>query len=63
MHKREILKLYNKVGEDGYTIVPISVYFRDSLVKVEVALCKGKKLYDKREAAAQKDARRKSNGK
>lgn len=58
MHKREILRLYGKVKQDGYSIIPLSVYFSKSHVKVEIALCKGKKLYDKREAAAVKDANR-----
>lgn len=58
MHKREILRLYAKVKQDGYSLVPLSVYFKNSHVKVEVGLAKGKKLYDKREAAAVKDARR-----
>ena len=58
MHKREIMYLFGKVQKDGYTIVPLSVYFRNSRVKVEVALCKGKKLYDKRADAAKKDAAR-----
>ena len=44
--------------QDGYTLVPLSVYFKDSRVKVEVGLCKGKKNYDKRDAAAQRDAKR-----
>ena len=58
MHKQEILKLGAKVKQDGYSLIPLSVYFRGSRVKVEVALCKGKKLYDKREDAAKKDAKR-----
>ena len=58
MHKREIRKLYALVKQDGYTLVPLSVYFKDSRVKVEIGLCKGKKNYDKRDAAAQRDARR-----
>lgn len=58
MHKREILRLYAKVKQDGYSLVPLSVYFKNSHVKVEIGLAKGKKLYDKREAAAVKDARR-----
>ena len=58
MHKREIRKLHALVKQDGYTLVPLSVYFKDSRVKVEVGLCKGKKNYDKREAAAQRDAKR-----
>lgn len=58
MHKREIRKLAARVKQDGLTIVPLSVYFKDSRVKVEIGLCKGKKLYDKREAAAVSDAKR-----
>lgn len=58
MHKREIRKLHVLVKQDGYTLVPLSVYFKDSRVKVEVGLCKGKKNYDKRDAAAQRDAKR-----
>ena len=58
MHKREILRLNAKVKQDGYALIPLSVYFKDARVKIEVGLCKGKKNYDKRAAAAQKDARR-----
>ncbi len=58
MHKREILRLFAKIKQDGYTLVPLSVYFKGPRVKVEIGLCKGKKLYDKREAAAKKDAKR-----
>ena len=58
MHKREIRKLHALVKQDGYTLVPLSVYFKDSRVKVEVGLCKGKKNYDKRDAAAKRDAKR-----
>ena len=58
MHKREILRLFGKVKQDGYALVPLSLYFRGPLIKVEVGLCKGKKLYDKREDAARKDAKR-----
>ncbi len=58
MHKREIHHLFGKVKQDGYSIIPLSVYLRGSRVKVEVALCKGKKLYDKRDDAAKKDAKR-----
>jgi len=58
MHKREIMTLFGKVKQDGYALIPISVYFRDSRVKVEIGLCKGKKLYDKRDDAAKKDAKR-----
>ena len=58
MHKREIMRLYGKVKQDGYSLIPLSVYFKGSRVKLCVGLCKGKKLYDKRQVAAEKDARR-----
>ena len=58
LHKREILKLHAKVKQDGYSLVPLSVYFRGPRVKIELGVAKGKKLYDKRDAAAQKDAKR-----
>ena len=58
MHRREIFRLAAKIQQDGYTLIPLSVYFRGSLVKVEVALARGKKLYDKRDDAAKKDAKR-----
>lgn len=58
LHKKEILKLFNKVGRDGYSIIPLSVYLTRSYVKMEIGLCKGKKLYDKREALAQKQLKR-----
>ena len=58
MHRAEINKLAGKIKEKGYTLVPLQVYFSGSLVKVEIALAKGKKLYDKREAIAKKDQRR-----
>ena len=58
MHKREIMRLLGKVKQDGYSLIPLSVYFRGSLVKVNLGLCKGKKLYDKRQAAAERDAKR-----
>ena len=58
MHKREIARLLGKVKQDGYALIPLAVYFKGSLVKVEIALAKGKKLYDKREDAAKKDAKR-----
>ena len=58
MHKKEIQKLTGKIAEKGYTIVPVQVYFKGSLVKVQVALAKGKKLYDKRQDIAKKDQRR-----
>ena len=58
LHKEEIKKLLNKSTEAGYTLVPLQVYLKGSLVKVEVALAKGKKLYDKRADIAAKDAKR-----
>lgn len=58
MHKREIYKLGAKAQQEGYAIIPLSVYFSGPRVKVELGLAKGKKLYDKREAAAQRDAKR-----
>ena len=58
MHKREILRLFAKVKQDGYSLIPLSLYFKDSRVKLEVGLAKGKKLYDKRESAAARDAKR-----
>ena len=58
LHKREILRLFAKVKQDGYALVPLSVYFRGPRVKLEIGLAKGKKLYDKRDAAAAKDAKR-----
>ena len=60
MHKREILKLFNLVSQKGYTLIPLSLYFKDSKVKVEIGLCRGKKLYDKRDAEAEKQANRDS---
>ncbi len=58
MHKREILRLFAKTREEGYALIPLSLYFLGPRVKVEVGLCKGKKLYDKRQAAADRDAKR-----
>ena len=58
MHKREINKLAAKLQQDGLALVPLSVYFKDSRVKLELGLCKGKKLYDKRDADAKKTANR-----
>ena len=58
MHKREIMRLYGKVKQDGYSLIPLSVYFKGSRVKIKVGLCKGKKLYDKRQSAAERDAKR-----
>lgn len=58
VHKREILRLFGLVKQQGLTLIPLSMYFKDSRVKVSVGLCKGKKLYDKREADAQRTAAR-----
>lgn len=58
MHKREITKLGAKVQQEGYALVPLSVYFLGPYVKVEVGLCKGKKLHDKRDAEAERSAKR-----
>ena len=58
MHKREIMRFYSKVKQDGYAIIPLSVYLKNARVKVEIALCKGKKLYDKRQTSAKQDAQR-----
>ena len=58
LHKREIMKLPGEIAQKGYTLVPLSVYLKGSLVKVEIGLAKGKKLYDKRETLAKKDQRR-----
>lgn len=58
LHRYEINKLMGKVAEKGYTVVPLKVYLKDSLVKVEIGLARGKKLYDKRESIAKKDQQR-----
>ena len=58
MHKKEILKLYGTVKQKGYSLIPISLYFKDSKVKLQVGLCKGKKLYDKRADMAERSAKR-----
>lgn len=58
MHRTEINKIEGKISEKGYTLVPLQVYLKDGLVKVEVGLAKGKKLYDKRDSIAKKDVRR-----
>lgn len=61
LHRREISKIYGLMQRQGYTVIPISCYFKDSLVKVEIALAKGKKLYDKRDTEAKKSADRDMN--
>ena len=58
MHKAEISRLYGKVKQDGLTLIPLSLYFKNSNVKVELGLCKGKQLHDKRDDMAKKDAQR-----
>lgn len=58
MHKKEILKLYGTVKQTGYSLIPISLYFKDSKVKLQVGLCKGKKLYDRRADMAERSAKR-----
>ncbi len=58
MHKKEILRLFGLVKQQGLTLIPLSLYFKGSLVKVQVGLCRGKKLFDKREDAARRDMKR-----
>ena len=58
LHKREILKLFGLVSQKGYTLVPLQVYLSNSRVKIEIGLCRGKKLYDKRDDMARNDAKR-----
>ena len=58
MHKREIIKLFSLIKQDGYTLIPLSVYFLGSKVKLEIGLCKGKKLHDKRQTEAERSAKR-----
>ena len=58
MHKREIVKLHARVQQEGVALIPLSVYFKDGRVKIELGLCKGKKLDDKRESAAKREAQR-----
>ncbi len=58
MHKREITKLNARIMQDGVTLIPLSLYFKDSRVKVELGLCKGKKLHDKRDSEADRQSKR-----
>ncbi len=58
MHKREIIKLNARVMQDGVALIPLSLYFKDSRVKVELGLCKGKKLHDKRDSEADRQSKR-----
>ena len=61
MHKREILRLLGLVGQKGYSLIPLRLYFSGKWVKLEIGLCKGKKLYDKREADAKRSAKREAD--
>jgi SsrA-binding protein len=61
LHKREIDKITGKINSKGYTLVPISLYFKENLIKVEVALCRGKQTFDKKEATKQRDLKRDIN--
>ena len=58
MHKREIMRLFGQVGQKGYALIPLSVYFKGKWAKMEIGLCRGKKLYDKRDADAERSAKR-----
>ena len=58
MHKREIAKLNARVMQDGNALIPLSLYFKDGLVKVEIGLCKGKKIHDKRDSIAERESKR-----
>ena len=58
MHKKEIMRLFGMVKQESYTLIPLSLYFKGSRVKLEMGLCKGKKLHDKREDMAKRDAKR-----
>ncbi len=58
MHKREIMRLFGTVKQEGYSLIPVSLYFKGSKVKLQLGLCKGKKLYDKRSDMAARDAKR-----
>ena len=58
MHKREIMRLFNRIKQDGYSLIPVAIYFKGPRVRLELGLARGKKLYDKRESAAKRDAKR-----
>ena len=62
MHKREILRLFARIKQDGYSLIPLSIYFRGPRVKLELGLANGKKIYDKRDSAAARDAKREMDG-
>ena len=61
LHKGEIAKIAGKINRQGYTLVPLKLYFKDSLVKMEVALCKGKHTYDKKRSIAERDIKRETD--
>lgn len=61
LHKKEITKLFNQKSRDGYTLIPLSLYFKNGKVKLELAVAKGKKLYDKRHSIAERDAKRRAD--
>ncbi len=61
VHKRDILRLFGQVKQQGYTLIPLSLYFKGSRIKVQVGVCRGKKLYDKREDAARRDMKREAD--
>ncbi len=58
LHKKEIAKIAGKINRQGYTLVPLKMYFKDSLIKMEIALCKGKHTYDKKQSIAERDVKR-----
>lgn len=58
MHKREILRLFGRIKQDGYSLIPLAIYLKGPRVKLEIGLAKGKKLYDKRDSSAKRDAKR-----
>ena len=58
LHKSEIAKIAGKINRQGYTLVPLKMYFKDALIKMEIALCKGKHTYDKKQTIAQRDVKR-----
>lgn len=61
LHRAEIHRIIGKVNERGYTLVPLKIYFKDALIKVEIALCKGKHIYDKKRSLAERDEKRATN--
>ncbi len=61
LHKQEIAKIVGRVNEKGYTLVPLKIYFKEALVKVELALCKGKHTYDKKRSIAERDVKRETD--